>query len=149
MVNNVTNLGKTLEDLTVPSSQRTAGPELGQQDFLKIMIEQMRSQNPLEPQDNNDFFAQIVQFQTLEAMQGMSRAIQSLTEVSGLANAAALIGRTITASIPQENDPLSGFPQPPEEVTGTVSTVTFGQQGAVVILEDGRRLPASSVTAVA
>jgi flagellar basal-body rod modification protein FlgD len=148
MVNNVSNLGKTLEDVTMPSSQRVAGPALGQQDFLKIMIEQLRSQNPLEPSDNNQFFAQIVQFQTLEAMQGMQKAIQSLTEVSGLANAASLIGRTVTASVPRSNDPETGFPRPPEDVVGEVEIVTFGQQGAVVVLKDGRAIPSAYVTAV-
>ena len=55
------NFGRTLADITQPGSGRVESRELDQQDFLKIMIEQMRHQNPLEPQDNSQFFAQIAQ----------------------------------------------------------------------------------------
>ena len=61
----VSNVGRTLDDFSIPSSQRTTSEDLGQEDFLKLMVEQMRNQNPLDPQDNSEFFSQIAQFQTL------------------------------------------------------------------------------------
>lgn len=142
------DVGRSLGDLTSPPTQRTTGKELGQEDFLKIMIEQMRSQNPLEPQDNNEFFSQIVQFQSLEAMQGMAKAIQALTEVSGLANASSLIGRNVTAMVERSPDPETGMPRPPDQVSGVVERVTFGEKGAVLHLDNGRQVPADRVDAV-
>src|SRR5947199_1596868 len=112
--------GKSLEDLTIPTSQRTNGTKLGQQDFLKVMVEQMRNQNPLDPQNNNEFFSQMVQFQSLDAMTAISAQLKSLTEVGGLANAAALIGKTVKASIDQGTD-AKGMPLPADNVTGLVT----------------------------
>lgn len=146
---NASNVGKTtLADL-VPVAQRTVGRDLNQQDFLKIMIEQLRGQNPLsESGGTEDFFAQMVQFQTLESMQGMTKAIELLAEVSSLSQSASLLGRTVTAEIPVEVEE-GAMPQPPEVVTGKVARVTFdATNGAVVELEDGLRVPVSRVVAV-
>ena len=144
------NLGKTLNDVTIPTSQRTSGPNMTQQDFLKIMIEQMKGANPLDAEsgDNTQFFAQLVQFQTLDAMTAMQKAIDHLSQVSGLANAASLIGKTITATIAQPNDPKTGLPQPDQPVTGKVLSVTFGDAGAVLRLDGNLSVPATKVTAV-
>ncbi len=149
MVQNVSNIGKSLEDM-IPTSQRTVGRDMNQQDFLKIMIEQLRGQNPLsEGGGAEDFFAQLVQFQTLESMQGMTKAIELLAEVSSLSQSASLIGRTVTAEVPVEVE-FGELPQPPEIVSGQVSRVTFDStNGAVVELESGLRVPVSRVVAVA
>jgi flagellar basal-body rod modification protein FlgD len=142
------NFGQTLNDITNAPQQRTEGARLGQEDFLKIMVEQMRNQNPLEPQDNSEFFSQIAQFDTLDTMREISRAIGLLVEVSGLANASALIGREVTAVVPGRPDPETGLPGPSEAVTGMVSKVTFEAQGAVVHVND-RAIPAAFVTELA
>lgn len=148
MVQDVTNIGKTLGDL-IPTSQRTVGRDMNQQDFLKIMIEQMRGQNPLSEEGGaEDFFAQLVQFQTLESMQGMTKAIELLAEVSSLSQSASLIGRTVTAEIPVEVE-VGEMPKPPEVVGGQVSRVIFDStNGAVVELEDGLLVPVSRIVAV-
>ena len=147
-VNATSNSGRTLEDMTIPSSQRTAGPQLNQQDFLKIMIEQLRGQNPLEPQDNNQFFAQMVQFQSLDAMTAMQKAIDHLSQVSGLAGATALIGKTITATLPGGVDPMTGSAKPDQVVSGKVQHVTFSDSGAVLHIEGNLSVPADKVTKV-
>ena len=104
------NFGKTLNDATIGASGFVESKSLGQADFLKLMVEQLRNQNPLEPQDNSQFFSQIVQFDTLDAMQEISSALQTLVVVSELANASALVGRTVTAEVPQAPDPETGYP---------------------------------------
>jgi flagellar basal-body rod modification protein FlgD len=142
------HIGASLNDLTAPSSQRVQSKELGQDDFLKIMIEQLRSQNPLEPQDNSEFFSQMVQFQSLDAMQTMTNAIRYLAEVSELAQASALVGRDVTALIEAPANPETGVPGAMEEVTGTVVKVTFAERGAVLHLEDGLHIPISKIVAV-
>lgn len=140
--------GRTLQDFTIPTSQRTTGAQLGQQDFLKIMIEQLKGQNPLDSQDSNQFFAQMVQFQSLESMTAMQQAIEHLSQVSGLASVAALIGKTVTASILQPNDPQTGLPVAARPVTGTVQSVTLGSAGSVLNLTGNIAVPADRVTKV-
>ena len=148
MVSGAGNIGRTLQDLTIPTSQRTTGAQLGQQDFLKIMIEQLKGQNPLDSQDSNQFFAQMVQFQTLDAMSAMQNAIDHLSQVSGLASATSLVGKTVTASVPQPNDPTTGFPVRDRLTSGVVRSVTIGSAGAVLNLDRNVSVPASKVTRV-
>lgn len=143
----VSNVGRGLDDFSIPTSQRATSEDLGQEDFLKLMVEQMRNQNPLDPQDNGEFFSQIAQFQTLDAMSVISEAITTLVEISGLSNASSLIGRTIVAEIDQSPDPETGFPRPPQEVTGVVDRVTFDQNGAVLQV-GALSIPASAVVEI-
>jgi flagellar hook assembly protein FlgD len=149
-VANVNNIGGTLNDVLNPPAQRTKSADLGQQDFLKIMIEQMKGSNPLDESsgDNNQFFAQLVQFQTLDAMTAMQKAIQTLTEVSGLSQAASLVGKTVSASVTRTNDPVTGLPRSNEEVTGVVVRVIVGENGAVAHLDNGYQVPMHDVKAV-
>lgn len=141
------NVGRTLADFSNPSSQRTASPELGQQDFLKLMVEQMRNQNPLEPQDNSEFFNQVAQFQQLDAMTAISKAITTLVEISGLANSSALIGQHVTAQVSQAPDPETGFPRPDKTVSGIVERVSFDENGSVLLV-NGLAVPASAVVEI-
>lgn len=146
----VNHFGRSLDDVLKPPAQRTKGGELGQQDFLKIMIEQLKGANPLDAGggDNTQFFAQLVQFQTLDAMTAMQKAITALTEVSGLAQAASLVGKSVSASLGRMADPATGLPRPDEAVSGVVTRVTFGEGGAVAHLDSGRQVPMRSVKAV-
>jgi flagellar hook assembly protein FlgD len=141
------HVGRSLEDMTLPVSQRTTTRDLNQQDFLKIMIEQLKGQNPLEGGDSSDFFNQMVQFQSLEAMQSMTKAITQLTEVSTLANGAALVGREVLARIPAHQGIPGALPGDMEQVVGTVASVTFGDS-VTVHLTDGRSVPAARILAV-
>ena len=143
----VSNVGRSLDDFSIPTSQRAVSEELGQEDFLKLMVEQMRNQNPLDPQDNSEFFNQIAQFQTLDAMNVISEAITTLVEISGLSNASSLIGRSIVAEIEQRPDPTTGFPRPPQEVSGLVERVTFDENGAVLHVGE-LSIPAAAVVEI-
>ena len=144
----VGNIGKSMEDVTMPVSQRTTTRDLNQQDFLKIMIEQLRGQNPLEGGDSNQFFAQMIQFQTMDAMTNMSKAINQLAQVSDLANASAMVGKTVTAMAAQTADPETGLPRPDKQVTGRVSSVMFGKDGAMLNLEGNISVSAAKVSVV-
>ena len=117
--------------------------------FLKIMIEQIRGQNPLASEGGvQDYFGQMVQFQSLDAMQSMTKAISLLAEVSSLSQSASLLGRSVVAEIPVEVGP-GEMPQPPQMVSGQVSRVTFDDtNGAVVELDSGLRVPISKIVAV-
>lgn len=150
MVSDISNVGKTsLADL-VPVDQRTVGAEMTQQDFLKIMIEQIRGQNPLDSEGGvENYFQQLVQFQSLDAMQTMTKAINLLAEVSSLSQSASLLGRSVTAEVPVETK-TGELPKPPQVVTGTVARVSFDDtNGAVVQLDSGLLVPIKYIVGVA
>jgi flagellar basal-body rod modification protein FlgD len=130
-----------------PTTQKVSTPSLGQKDFMTLMIAQMRNQNPMEPQDNTQFIAQLATFQTLTAMEEMTVALKALAQVSELASASSLVGRTVSASVPQTNDPETGMPRPNDEVSGVVDRVTFGKEGATVHIGN-RAVPADLVSEV-
>src|SRR5208283_2595410 len=71
---------------------------LGQADFLKLLVTQMEAQDPLNPQSPTDFVAQLAQFSTLSASQGIQTGITTL-------QASNLIGSTVnvTASNGSQN----------------------------------------------
>lgn len=142
-----TNYGKSLGDIANPGSQSVKTSALGQKDFMTLMIAQMRNQNPMEPQDNTQFITQLATFQTLTAMEEMSTALKALAQVSELASASSLVGRTVSASVPQANDPETGMPRPNEDVSGVVDRVTFGADGATVHIGN-RAVPADLVLEV-
>ena len=146
----VNGIGATsLQDVTMPVVQRTQSPDLTQQDFLKIMIEQLKGQNPLDSgQDPNAFFQQMVQFQMLDSMNAMKAAMSKLSQTSDIANASAMIGKTVTAMVSHPADPDTGFPQPDSITTGVVSRVTFGSSGTILGLDNGLSVDAAKVAVV-
>ncbi len=96
--------------------------------FLKLLAVQMENQNPLEPMNDRDFFAQMAQ---LGQVQGMDQINKSL----GVSQAAALMGKDVTAVRPM-TDTSSGQT---EIVIGKVVqlTVRNGEQYIGIREADG------------
>lgn len=59
------------------TSDKTA-QELSKYEFLKILAEELKNQDPTDPVSNKDFIAQLAQFSSLEQMQNMSEAFSAL-----------------------------------------------------------------------
>lgn len=58
--------------------------KLGKDAFLQLLVTQLQHQDPLSPQDNSEFVAQLAQFSSLEALQNLSSSMsnnQALTLV--------------------------------------------------------------------
>jgi flagellar basal-body rod modification protein FlgD len=67
--------------------------------FLKLLVEQLKNQDPLKPQDDSAFVAQLAQFSSLEQSMGINDRLDTLAaQNAGLANAQAvgLVGSTAT-----------------------------------------------------
>lgn len=70
--------------------------DLGKTEFLKLLVAQMRNQDPLEPMSNSDFVAQLAQFSNVEQLVSVNEGINILgLQQMGMANAqaASFIGR--------------------------------------------------------
>lgn len=71
---------------------------LGQDAFLKLLITQLKNQNPLSPQDNTAFVAQLAQFSSLQGIQNLNTTMTSVAtgmQSSQVLQASALVGRTV------------------------------------------------------
>ncbi|MBI3260396.1 MAG: flagellar hook capping protein [Ignavibacteriae bacterium] len=91
------------EDLQRSVKQPTK--ELGKDEFLKLLTYQLKAQNPLKPQDGQEFASQLAQFSSLEQLTNINKALQAQSANFGLlsqamanANAPNYIGKSIKAS---------------------------------------------------
>lgn len=80
------------------------GGGLGKDAFLKILLAQMRNQDPLNPTDGTAMVAQLAQFSTLEQMQNLNDKIDQLLHVQLLGQLSSLVGKEV--SYADENNEL-------------------------------------------
>jgi flagellar basal-body rod modification protein FlgD len=69
--------------------------------FLKLLVAQMKNQDPLKPMDNTEFVAQLAQFSNLEQVMGINSRLDTLTvQGQGLQNTeiSNLVGKTVTVN---------------------------------------------------
>jgi flagellar basal-body rod modification protein FlgD len=78
---------------------------MGKDDFLKLLIVQLRNQDPLEPMKGTEFATQLAQFSSVEQLtninSNLSESIttnQLMAQSIGNALAATMIGKTVKAS---------------------------------------------------
>lgn len=86
-VNQTTNIAASTNNAAT-LAERMPVQMLGQEEFIKILVTQMRSQDPLNPQKDTEFIGQMAQFSGLESTKAMQAEIQSL-------RANSLIGHTV------------------------------------------------------
>jgi flagellar basal-body rod modification protein FlgD len=68
---------------------------LGQDDFLKLLIAQLTSQDPLNPQKDTEFIAQMASFSALEQSKSMQGDISRMRTDQQVLHANSLLGRTV------------------------------------------------------
>lgn len=80
----------------------TGKTSLGKNDFLKLLVTQMRNQDPINPMDGKEFAAQLAQFNSVEQLINVNKGIEMLAQSqqdlnSGLNNsmAASLVGKEV------------------------------------------------------
>jgi flagellar basal-body rod modification protein FlgD len=104
----------------------TGASTLGKDSFLQLLVTQMQNQNPLDPQDNSEFVAQLAQFSSLETMQNLSTsvdAIGGMYQSSQALQASSLVGRSVIVDSGSTNvDTTKGMTG--QVVLPSTSTVT-------------------------
>ena len=112
--------------------------ELGQEAFLKLMITQMKNQNPMEPQDNGEFLTQMAQFGTVEGINKLQNSFSALSaslQSNQALQASALVGRKVLvpgqSGVLSPNGTLSGQIELPNGVS-QLQLAVYNPQGELV-----------------
>jgi len=94
---------------------------LGKQAFLQLLVTELSNQDPLNPMDDREFIAQLVQLSTLEQMTSLNAGI----EVLHLIQATGFVGKNVEALTPDGT-----------QVVGTVTEVRFTESEPLLMVED-------------
>ncbi len=100
MIGGVENVSSYEAHVAQQSLPKSTSSELGQDSFLKLLVAQMQHQDPLNPQGNEQFMAQLAQFTSLEQLMGVNTALGDLYAATSSMNNASmtqLLGRDVTA----------------------------------------------------
>ena len=80
------------------SKTATGNQSLGKDAFLQLLVTQLKNQNPLSPQDNGAFVAQLAQFSSLEGINTLNDSVNNISSnfsSSQALQASSLVGRSI------------------------------------------------------
>jgi len=91
---------------------KTGEPEekngLGKDSFLKLLLTQLKHQDPTKPMEDKEFIAQMAQFSSLEQMSNINKEMRNLVQSSKSAEAYSILGRDIEAYDPKQQKRISG-----------------------------------------
>jgi flagellar basal-body rod modification protein FlgD len=104
--------------------------------FLKLMVAQLRNQDPMNPMDSAEFLAQSAQFTTLEKLEDVATSSAQAYAAQMAFGASTLAGKEVTYL------DAEGV-----EATGTVESVRFDGTGPVLTV-DGEEIPITSIVGV-
>src|SRR3954464_11178683 len=69
---------------------------LGKDDFLKLLVGQLKNQDPMAPSGNEEFIGQMTQFSQLEQQTNTASSTSEIVTQLARTSALGLIGRTVT-----------------------------------------------------
>ncbi|MDQ1520121.1 MAG: flagellar basal-body rod modification protein FlgD [Actinomycetota bacterium] len=110
--------------------------QFGKDTFLKLLVAQLRYQNPMQPQDGSQFLAQTAQFTMVEKLTSLEADTKTQLAANQLLAASGMIGHEIKYQDAQKTDQ-----------TGVVTSVKVTADGPVLRINDAD-VPFASVEEV-
>src|SRR6201995_1703219 len=136
-MSNVTGTTGTQLAPTATSGTTFSNPSdnLGENDFLQLMMDQLQNQDPLDPSDPTQFLGELAQFTSLEQQTNIATTTASTATQQSNASALALLGHTVSYT------DSNGDAQ-----SGAVSKVDFGSSGPTLTISGISGISLGSVT---
>ncbi|MNM51089.1 Basal-body rod modification protein FlgD [compost metagenome] len=167
LANSSIKTNTTTDGLASATGSATGNKALGKDAFLQLLVTQLKNQNPLEPQDNGAFVAQLAQFSSLEGITTLNSTVSGLASnynSSQALQASSLVGRSVIApgdkAVVDTTKSLSGTVVVPSSVASatlkitdaagkTVRTIDLGSQkaGNASFIWDGKNDAGETVPA--
>ncbi|MCC9020777.1 flagellar hook assembly protein FlgD [Bacillus nakamurai] len=133
-VNSAAASGAAAKSATAANSSTN----LGKDEFLKILMTQVRNQDPLNPVDDKEFISQMATFSSLEQMMNLNKTMTSYVENQDpFTMYVNWIGKNVTWS---DSDGT--------EQTSPVNSVKHSNGNYVLVLDNGKEVSPWNVTAV-
>ena len=107
----------------VNATSQTSKTDVDYQSFLRLLVAQMKNQDPTKPMDSTQYVAQLATFSQVEQSVQMNAKLDQMLQASALSQAGALIGREITSA--------------DGKTSGTIAEVRMITGGLVAVLEGG------------
>ncbi|WEX08328.1 flagellar hook assembly protein FlgD [Chelativorans sp. AA-79] len=109
------------------SQQQASAPQtVDYQAFLKLLVAEMKNQDPTSPMESTDYVAQLATFSQVEQSVQMNSKLEQILAASSLSQAGSLVGREITSA--------------DGTVKGTVAEVKLYSDGVVAKLDSGEEV---------
>jgi flagellar basal-body rod modification protein FlgD len=99
---------------------------LGQNDFLNLLTTQLENQDPMNPQSDTDFIAQMATFSQLQSMNTLNTNFSSYSTADSVTNAANLIGKTVSVTGTSEGTGTASGAVTGVSVSGGNTELTIG-----------------------
>ena len=118
---------------TTPAADPTGGKDM----FMKLLVAQLKYQNPMSPTDGNQYMSQMAMFTQVEKLGQLVESQQKSQAAQERISAESMVGKQVTGS----GSDTTIHP-------GVVTKVTFGDTGPVLTLTDGTTVAAGDVSTV-
>ena len=134
------------------TNSATGGKALGKDAFLQLLVTQLKNQNPLDPQDNSAFVAQLAQFSSLEGITTLNSTVSSLAgnyNSSQALQASSLVGRNVivqtnTVQLDDPSKGMTGSVTVPSSIAGGTVSITDSSGTVVRTIDLGSRAAGSA-----
>ena len=121
---------------TAPSTPPVAAASGGDKDnFMQMLLTQLRYQDPMNPMKDSDFMSQISQLQMADKMSQLNKSMLESVRAETLSQAANFIGRRVHAM--QNGEPVEGVVSSVQQRNGAV---TLNVAGRTVTLPEIERI---------
>jgi flagellar basal-body rod modification protein FlgD len=94
--------------------------------FLRLLVAEMKNQDPTAPKDTSQYLAQLASFSAVEQGVNTNKKLDSMMTSMQLSQAHSLIGRTLTGT--------------DGSLIGTIKSIEIGQAVSTAVLENGDRV---------
>ena len=125
-VNSSTSSGYMPSVTGAETSKDTKSATLNYESFLKLLVAQMKNQDPTEPMDATQQMAQLATFSQVEQTIKTNKNLESMLQRTSLQEANSVMGRTVTSD--------------DGATSGVVKEVTLYNGGIVATLDSGKKL---------
>jgi flagellar basal-body rod modification protein FlgD len=116
--------------------------QFGKDTFLKLLVAQLKFQNPLAPSDPSSFMTQTAQFSMVEKLEAMATSTTALLNEQRWTAATSMLGRTVSWDVTDATGELT-------TKSGVVTGIKAGNGSAgPTLLIGDTEVPSSAVTRV-